>query len=528
MHFEIMDYELPTNFDVVVVGTGIIESIISAAASRIGKTVLHVDSNNFYGGLSSSFNLESFLKLNIEKRKSICMEHSSLNDTETFFPINNSDFTLDEVTHQWNITNKNKNYSDEENSAQEDIIAKEICAKKWLKDDLLKESRKFNIDLTPKVQYARGDFIELLISSNIARYSEYRSITRVLTWFNNTLEVVPCSRSDIFANNKISIIEKRILMKFFTSLDDNEDLIIKDYASKTYKCFLTDKKLSKNLIHYILYAISNSTDSTLCLEGIGNTKKFLKSLGRFGKTPFLYSMFGSGDLPQEFCRLSAVFGSVFALDQPIHGLILEENSFKSILIGKQKIKAKNFVLGLNLTPDFFLNKVKKKFISRGVFITNKSIMDSDNEPLTLLLYPAENDKNPCTVLELPWLSSCCPKDTYLVHISCNQINNPEDDLKHCVKNLFTLNEDFKAFKPLIFYSSYFSIPTNSDENVNLHDFNNLFICPGPDSELDFVTAVSKAKELFLKMYPDDEFLPRAPDPEEIKWDGDEEPSDIAQ
>ncbi|CAH0560562.1 unnamed protein product [Brassicogethes aeneus] len=466
MHFEIMDYELPTNFDVVVVGTGIIESIISAAASRIGKTVLHVDSNNFYGGLSSSFNLESFLKLNIEKRKSICMEHSSLNDTETFFPINNSDFTLDEVTHQWNITNKNKNYSDEENSAQEDIIAKEICAKKWLKDDLLKESRKFNIDLTPKVQYARGDFIELLISSNIARYSEYRSITRVLTWFNNTLEVVPCSRSDIFANNKISIIEKRILMKFFTSLDDNEDLIIKDYASKTYKCFLTDKKLSKNLIHYILYAISNSTDSTLCLEGIGNTKKFLKSLGRFGKTPFLYSMFGSGDLPQEFCR--------------------------------------------------------------GVFITNKSIMDSDNEPLTLLLYPAENDKNPCTVLELPWLSSCCPKDTYLVHISCNQINNPEDDLKHCVKNLFTLNEDFKAFKPLIFYSSYFSIPTNSDENVNLHDFNNLFICPGPDSELDFVTAVSKAKELFLKMYPDDEFLPRAPDPEEIKWDGDEEPSDIAQ
>lgn len=38
-----MDYELPTEFDVIVVGTGIVESIISAAASRIGKRVLHID-----------------------------------------------------------------------------------------------------------------------------------------------------------------------------------------------------------------------------------------------------------------------------------------------------------------------------------------------------------------------------------------------------------------------------------------------------------------------------------------------------
>ncbi|KAI3945466.1 hypothetical protein MKW92_048795 [Papaver armeniacum] len=35
-------------FDLVVVGTGLPESIIAAAASIAGKTVLHVDSNSFY------------------------------------------------------------------------------------------------------------------------------------------------------------------------------------------------------------------------------------------------------------------------------------------------------------------------------------------------------------------------------------------------------------------------------------------------------------------------------------------------
>lgn len=39
------------------------ESIVAAAASRIGKKVLHFDSEDFYGGLWASFNLEALLKI---------------------------------------------------------------------------------------------------------------------------------------------------------------------------------------------------------------------------------------------------------------------------------------------------------------------------------------------------------------------------------------------------------------------------------------------------------------------------------
>lgn len=45
-----------------------------------------------------------------------------------------------------------------------------------------------------------------------------------------------------------------------------------------------------------------SNDETPVKEGIKNTKRFLNSLGRFGKTPFLFSMYGSGDITQAFCR----------------------------------------------------------------------------------------------------------------------------------------------------------------------------------------------------------------------------------
>lgn len=55
--------------------------------------------------------------------------------------------------------------------------------------------------------------MELLISSNIARYAEFRSVTRILTWFRDTLESVPCSRADVFAAKDVSVVEKRILMQ---------------------------------------------------------------------------------------------------------------------------------------------------------------------------------------------------------------------------------------------------------------------------------------------------------------------------
>lgn len=124
----------------------------------------------------------------------------------------------------------------------------------------------------------------------------------MLTWLNGQLEIVPCSRSDVFSNTKVTVVEKRMLMKLLSECMDNDEQQFAEYENKKFLNYLKDKKLTANLIHYVLYAISMSTDDTSCLTAIKNTKRFLNSLGRFGKTPFLYSMYGSGELPQAFCR----------------------------------------------------------------------------------------------------------------------------------------------------------------------------------------------------------------------------------
>lgn len=58
--------------------------------------------------------------------------------------------------------------------------------------------------------------VDLLVSSNISRYAEFKAITRILTIIDGNIVEVPVSRGDIFNNKEVSVIDKRMLMKFMT------------------------------------------------------------------------------------------------------------------------------------------------------------------------------------------------------------------------------------------------------------------------------------------------------------------------
>jgi RAB protein geranylgeranyltransferase component A len=110
--------DLPGEFDLVVVGTGFSESVIAAAASRVGKAVLHVDENENYGGFWSSFNFDTFLSHLENSRNDENMRCRLRNCKERWF----------EFTEEQPEVNG------------------------WDKEKIMKEKRRFNVDLIPKVK----------------------------------------------------------------------------------------------------------------------------------------------------------------------------------------------------------------------------------------------------------------------------------------------------------------------------------------------------------------------------------------
>ena len=282
--------ELPDRFDVIVVGTGMVQSVLAAAAARQGHSVLHLDTARYYGADWAAFTLEGLQQWIAETGGEI---EDSQPETETLGDLEEGE-VLVKLKEQPTVENIRETWT------RQDVVEESeetpVSETKWTREELMKQSRKFNIDLTPRLLYSRGEMVELLISSNISRYTEFKSVTRVLTMLDGKLEQVPSSRSDVFNTKKISVVEKRILMKFLTQCVQEEDEAVDQ--DKTFGSYLKQQKLTPNLLHYVCHSIAMVPLEAPMSEGLASTRKFLSSLGRFGPTPFLWSMYGTGELPQ--------------------------------------------------------------------------------------------------------------------------------------------------------------------------------------------------------------------------------------
>lgn len=62
-----------------------------------------------------------------------------------------------------------------------------------------------------------------------------------------------------------------------------------------------------------------------CLELIKRVKLYSESLARYGKSPYLYPLYGLGELPQGFARLSAIYGGTYMLNKPVEEIVYDEN-----------------------------------------------------------------------------------------------------------------------------------------------------------------------------------------------------------
>lgn len=307
-------------------------------------------------------------------------------------------------------------------------------------ENFLEQSRKFNLDLAPKLLFSRGSLVESLIGANIAHYAEFKVVSRILTYMNGTVEEVPCSRSDVFGSELISVLEKRALMRFMTfcaNFEESPEQYL-DFQDKPFIDFLKSRKLTDNLQHIITCAIATVPENATTLCGLKATQKFLQSLGRYGNTPFLWSLYGSGELPQAFCRMCAVFGGIYCLRKNINCLVFDEGCKKCVAViseDGQRLNTNWLIMEKSYAPEVF-ELESDCMVSRAVLITDKSLKPSPREHVTFLTLPGISNRGPVRVIELGSSSMACPKSLFVVHFIAETSSTAIEDLESYVKQLF--------------------------------------------------------------------------------------------
>ncbi|XP_075692723.1 rab proteins geranylgeranyltransferase component A 1 isoform X2 [Rhinoderma darwinii] len=605
--------DLPAELDVVILGTGLPESIIAAACSRIGQRVLHLDSRNYYGGNWASFTFSGLQTWIADCQKvEITAEEPAINkeniweneeplllnqwdktvqnvevhtysrnedsenvqevgalgldlelltteSKETDSPSDDSSQTTssveqpdDAVKCQDQPQSENTATADHEGSegsdqapsaATSDVREEETSSvsvnqtepqKNVTYSDIVKEGRRFNIDLVSKLLYSRGLLIDLLIKSNVSRYTEFKNVTRILTYHGGRIEQVPCSRADVFSSKQLSMIEKRTLMKFLTFCAEYEQHPeeYQDHKDCTFSAFLQGKRLSPSLQHFVLSSIAMVSKSTNTIDGLKATQHFLRCLGRYGNTPFLFHMYGLGEIPQSFCRMSAVFGGTYCLHHSLQALLVDApaSECKAVIdSGGKRIRCRYLVIEDSYLPERACTQVCYRQISRAILITDRSILRSDTDQEISVLTVPPDDEHPYAVhlTELCSSTNTCMKNTYLVHLTCPSTKTTaREDLETVIKNLFTLDpeEDRGAEqeKPQVLWLLYFNMRDSSGVERQSYTGlpSNVYVCGGPDTCLGYDGAIQQAENIFGQMYPGEEFCPPAPNPEDIIYDRD--------
>lgn len=621
---------LPTEFDVVIIGTGLPESILAAACSRSGQRVLHVDSRSYYGGNWASFTFSGLLSWLEEHEqdgeagdRSPAAWQTLIRDTEEAIALHGQDDTIRHVevfryareeagggAEERGALQKNPSSEasgtlaqppdpacpseetppdttspetpaqdtpqpggdvppevtgGEETQVTEEDGGDQTCVhgasdgasdenKPTAEDSpdppkrtgitysqIVREGRRFNIDLVSKLLYAQGSLIDLLIKSNVSRYAEFKNVTRVLAFREGRVEQVPCSRADVFNSKELSMVEKRMLMKFLTfCLDSEQHPGALGDRDAPFSEFLKTQKLTPSLQHFILHSIAMAGPSCPAADGLRATRRFLQCLGRYGNTPFLFPLYGQGEIPQCFCRMCAVFGGVYCLRHRVQCLVVDRESGRCEAVIDhlgQRISAKHVVVEDSYLSAETCSGVRYPHISRAVLITDRSVLPADSDQqISILTVPPSGPGAPAVrVAELCSSTMTCMKDTYLVHLTCPSTHTAREDLEPVVRELFapcteadTDTDPGELGKPRLLWALYFNMRDSS--GVSRASYRglpaNVHVCSGPDCGLGNEHAVRQAEALFQQICPGEDFCPPPPNPEDIIFEGDDKPPEV--
>lgn len=130
-------------------------------------------------------------------------------------------------------------------------------------------------------------------------------------------------------------------------------------------------------------------------ETINRVRLYVNSMARYGKSPYIYPLYGLGELPQGFARLSAIYGGTYMLNTNIDEVVYDGDKVSGIKATmKEKgepgdgfsfsTKTKKIIAD----PSYFPGKVRiTGYLLKAICILTHPIEKTDNSDSLQLIIP---------------------------------------------------------------------------------------------------------------------------------------------
>jgi len=423
-------------YDVIILGTGLKECIMSGLLSVDKKKVLHMDKNDYYGGESASMT-----------------------------PLKN--------------------------------LFKKFDRMEEYKDDRpdLGKGRNYNVDLIPKFLMTNGQLVQMLVHTDVTRYLEFKVVDGSYVYKAGKIHKVPATTEEAIKTSLMGFFEKRKFRNFLIWMNDynvNDKSTWKDISpglpmKQVYEKFNLDSNTQDFIGHSMALYRTDDYKNSACSETIAKIKLYQTSLYKFGKSPYIYPLYGLGELPQGFARLSAIYGGTYMLDKPITKIeanpdtgMIEVTSQNETVRGKQLIAS----------PDYFPNKcMAVGKVIRAICIIDHPIKDTVKCNSVQIILPQNQvgRKHDIYVMSIGNDHNVADKNMYLAMVSTTvETNNPKEELKPGLDLL-------KPIKEIFWQESVIYEPIDDGKDTNI------FISKSFDATTHFETTCEDIKSLWHRV-----------------------------
>ncbi|XP_002739493.1 rab GDP dissociation inhibitor beta-like [Saccoglossus kowalevskii] len=423
-------------YDVIVLGTGLKECVLSGLLSVNGRKVLHMDRNKYYGGESASLT-----------------------------PLS------------------------------------ELYEKFGLKAEDVPESfgrqRDWNVDLIPKFLMANGQLVKLLIHSGVTKYLEFKTLDGSYVYKKgDKIYKVPADEKEALSTSLMGIFEKRRYRKFLIYVNDFDINDPKTYhgidpKTATSQDLYHKHGLDDNTADFTGHALALHRDDSYKQENVLDTieriKLYSSSLSRYGKSPYLYPLYGLGELPQGFARLSAIYGGTYMLDKPIEAIVYDDNGeVCGVTSGGETAKCKTVVCD----PTYVKDKVKKVAqVVRAICIMNHPIPRTNDNSSCQIIIPQNQVGRKSDIYVSCVSSTHCVavKGFYIAMVSTTvETDNPEAELQPGLDLLGPLKQKFVSVSDIL-------VPIDDGKKSKV------FVTTSYDATTHFETTCSDILDVWTRM-----------------------------
>ncbi|QBM89678.1 Rab GDP dissociation inhibitor [Metschnikowia aff. pulcherrima] len=423
------------NYDVIVLGTGLTECVLSGILSVEGKKVLHIDRQDFYGGESASLNL---LQL-YSKFKPSSQKPSSIGGRD----------------------------------------------------------RDWCVDLIPKFLMSNGELTNILVHTEVTKYIEFKQIGGSYVYRSGKVSKVPSNEMEALRSSLMGIFEKRRMkrfLEFVAGYDEDESSTHQglNLDQNTMEEVYSHFGLERGTKDFIGHAMALWANDDYLVEAARPTIEriilYVQSVAKYGKSPYIYPLYGLGELPQGFARLSAIYGGTYMLDTPIDEVLYDEEKHFKGVVTKEGVAHAPIVIA---DPTYFPDRVKKTGhkVIRAMCILDHPVPNTNNLDSVQIIIPQNQvgRQNDIYIAVLSEEHCVVPKGYFLAIVSTIvETNTPHVELEPAFKLLGSRIDTLMGLAEL-----YEPEQDGSSDNV--------FISKSYDPSSHFETTTDDIKDLYFRI-----------------------------